>query len=209
MHFLGNNVPQMSHRLGGIMATFETRRTKKGKTTIRAKVRVKGYTFQTATFDKLTDAKTWAYGLEADMRKGKHIKYTESSKHTLSELIDKYIKEELPNRNSDQDKFMMHLAWWKSKIGNRYLKDVTPQLISEYKLVLANEPNARATKNLVKKSPATVNRYLATLSIVLSKAYKEWEWIEMLSELESTCGSESLKAVETLISTFIKQNKKD
>lgn len=38
---------------------------------------------------------------------------------------------------------------------------------------------------------------------------KEWEWIEMLSELESTCGSESLKAVETLISTFIKQNKKD
>lgn len=160
------------------MATIRKLTKKNGKETYHVEIRVKGYDPMRATFDRLTDAKIWANKYESDMKLGKKIKKAECTKHTLTELIDRYIEYELPQRKSDQKKFKMQLEWWKDKIGNHMLSEITPSLLSKYKDILANEPSKKPQHGRTTRSGATVNRYMACLSIVLTKAVKEWEWLD-------------------------------
>lgn len=46
----------------------------------RARVRVNGHV-ETATFDRLTDAREWANDQEVLIRRGKHFKKAEAEKH--------------------------------------------------------------------------------------------------------------------------------
>ncbi len=174
------------------MATIEKRTSKDGKTSFRAKVRVKGYKTETATFSNITLAKNWANAIESDMKRGKYKSEAQAKRHTLKELIDKYIEEKLPERKKEyQAEFEMQLNWWKSKIGAYLLSEITPSLLSKYKNILSKEVDSRTKPDKKKKkseneeskkpklkSKATVNRYMSCLSIVLTKAVKEWEWIE-------------------------------
>ena len=156
------------------MAYFQKR--KNGRFT--ATIRIKGYKNLSATFDRLTDARTWANGIESDMRTGKYIDVSETIKHTLGDLIDRYIKEKLNQRNpKDQLTFKNQLLWWKSQIGDKLLKDITPSLIAEQRDILLTQPNLKSTINHYAKTGATVNKYLATLSIVFTKGIKEWGWL--------------------------------
>ncbi|MDP1949960.1 MAG: hypothetical protein Q8K59_02485 [Nitrosomonas sp.] len=52
--------------------------------------------------------------------------------------------------------------------------DVTPSLIAECRDKLTGEITLRGKP----RSPATVNRYMAALSIALTSAVKEWGWID-------------------------------
>ena len=160
------------------MAWIQKRIKKNGKITYTALIRIKGYPPMSATFERLTDARTWANGNESNMKKGKHIKDVEAKKHTLADLIDRYIEFELSQRKSDQEKFNMQLEWWKNKIGAFLLSDITPSLLSQYKDVLGNEPSPKPKNGKTTRSNATINRYMACLSTVLTKAVKEWEWME-------------------------------
>ncbi len=160
------------------MAEFKKRKKKDGSTSYTASIRIKGYPALTATFKRLTDAKIWASDNESKMKRGKHIKEHEAKKHTLAETIDRYIINELPERKSDKKKFEMQLNWWKSNLGAYLLSDITPSLLAKFRDKLANEPSPRTKTKKVKRSNATINRYMASLSIVLTKATREWEWIE-------------------------------
>jgi len=164
------------------MAEIKKRLKKNGKVSYTASIRIKGYPPLTATFERLTDARQWASENESKMKKGKKLKDVEARKHTLAELIDRYIEFELPNRKSDQQKFEMQLNWWKDKIGAYLLSDITPALLSEYRDKLQKEPSIKELKDGTKiekaRSNATINRYMAALSIVLTIASREWEWIE-------------------------------
>ena len=59
---------------GAIMATIEQRTGNDGKTTYPVKVRLKEYPYQTATFERLTDARKWAASTESAIREGRHFK---------------------------------------------------------------------------------------------------------------------------------------
>lgn len=164
------------------MATIQERRKNDGKITYTATIRIKGYKPINATFDRLTDARIWIAENESAMRTGKYIDKSELIKHTLGDLIDRYIEEKLPYRSEANKKsFEQNLLWWKDKLGAVLLKDITPKILAKYRDILLKEPDARATKTLDKdkktKTPATVNRYMACLSIVLTKACNEWEWL--------------------------------
>jgi hypothetical protein len=50
------------------MATIEQLRQHDGTTTYRAKIPIKGYPPQTATFQRLTDARRWVQSTEAEIR---------------------------------------------------------------------------------------------------------------------------------------------
>ena len=113
------------------------------------------------------------------MKKGRHLTDYEAKKHTLKELIDRYIKTELPKRNkADHKKYEMQLTWWKDKIGYCLLSKLTPALLSECKEKLVAEESPKPKGDKKTRSEATANRYMACLSIVLSIASKEWGWIE-------------------------------
>ena len=121
------------------MANFEKRITKEGKTVVRVRVRLKGFPVETATFDRLTDAKRWASKIETDIREGRHFKTTEAKRHTLAELIDRYLRDTLPKKSEAMQRDQWrHLTWWKNQVGDRLLADVRPSLPAEYRDRLSN-----------------------------------------------------------------------
>ena len=107
------------------MANIEKRISNDGKTSFRVKIRLKGFPSQSATFERLTDAKKWAQQTESAIREGRHFKTTEAKRHTLAEMIDRYCRDVLPSKKSAKDQ-MQQLAWWKSEIGSYSLADITP-----------------------------------------------------------------------------------
>jgi len=157
---------------------IEKRTDSKGKISYRVKIRLKGYPSVSETFARLTDAKRWEGQTVAAIKENRYFKQLEAQKHTLAELIYRYIDVELLQRNSDQEKFKMQLLWWKNKIGAYLLLDITPSLLSECKETLGKEPSPKPKNGKLTRSNATVNRYMACLSTVLTKAVKEWGWME-------------------------------
>ena len=113
------------------MANIE-KRISGGATSYRVKVRLKGFPPQSATFERLTDAKKWAQHTESAIREGRHFKTTEAKRHTLAELIDRYCREVLPGKKSKIDQ-AQQLGWWKTEIGTFTLADVSPSLLAEYR----------------------------------------------------------------------------
>lgn len=156
------------------MANIEKRETNDGKTTYRVKVRLKGFPSQSASFERLTDAKKWAQHTESAIREGRHFKTSEAKRHTLSETIDRYIKNVLPSKPKSEYTQTGQLNWWKEILGSYSLAEVTPSLIAQFRDKLAQEkPKSRDSR-----TPATVNRYLAALSHVFTIATKEWMWVD-------------------------------
>lgn len=156
------------------MATIEKRANKEGKVSHRVKVRLKGHPTQTASFDRLTDARKWAQQTEVAIRERRYFKTSESKRHTLSEAIDRYIKNVLPEKPKSHDDQLVQLKWWREAIGQNSLADVTPALIVEQRDKLL----AGTTARNLPRSPATANRYLAALSHLFTIAVKEWEWAD-------------------------------
>jgi len=156
------------------MAYIEERLNTKGKKKFRAQVRLKGHPTQTATFDRKTDAKKWTQDTESAIREGRHFKTVEAKRHTAGEMIDRYIKNVLPTKGKQKENQKTQLEWWKSKIGDYTLADATPALIGEYR----DELLEGTTHLKSKRSPATVNRYLAALSHCFTIAVTEWGWLE-------------------------------
>jgi integrase len=168
------------------MASIEKRVAKDGKTSYRVKVRLKGFPPETASFERVTDAKQWAAKIESDIRAGRH--FGQSKRHTFNDLADEY-----ESHAKDIDR----LNYWRKVFGDDSLDTITPARISKErdKLLLEETRNfAMPTRNFAmpathdpeidsqrpraKRTGATVNRYLASLSSCLSYGVKTLEWIE-------------------------------
>jgi len=154
------------------MASIEKRTSKDNEVTYRVKVRIKGRPVETATFNRLTDAKLWAQQTEADIRRGKHFKTSEAKKRTLNETIDRYYKDVLSlAKNPTNQK--TYLNWWKKEIGAYSLSDITTAIIVEKRNELVGSTNKFG--RLV--GPTTANRYTQALGHVFTIAIKEFGWI--------------------------------
>lgn len=156
------------------MASIQKRVSKDGKVSYRAQVRRKGAVPLTATFERKTDAKTWADDREAEIRQKKHFPYAEAKKHTVADAIDRYLNEVLPRKPKSADQQTPQLTRWKKELGSVSLADLRPQIIAEARERIASD---KVTKDRVRSAGST-NRYLAALSHVLTVAMKEWEWID-------------------------------
>lgn len=156
------------------MATYEKRKSANGKTSIRAKIRLKGQKPVTRTFPNISLAKKWATQTEAAIREGRYFNQVESRKHTLAETVERYKRDVLPNKSDAMQHQGAHLSEWKEEIGHLVLADITPQLLTECRDTFAK----RKTHYKTQRSPATVNRLLAAISHVFSIASAEWGWIE-------------------------------
>ncbi|WP_010599008.1 tyrosine-type recombinase/integrase [Rickettsiella massiliensis] len=156
------------------MAAIEKRTTQDGKNSFRVKVRLKGYPTQTATFPRLAEARRWGQQTESALREGRYFKITEAKRHTLAETIDSYLKKILPTKPKSGFSQQGQLQWWKETLGQYTLAEITPALLAQQRDKLLDETTVRQSK----RTPATVNRYLAALSHVFTVAMKEWLWVE-------------------------------
>lgn len=115
------------------MATFEKRLKSDGTTRYRVKIRIKGTPTQTESFARLTDARKWAQITEASIREGKYFGIQEAKRHTVSDLIDRYVSEVMPYKNSDIKNQTRLLGWWNASIGHLTLDQVSPAILSEHR----------------------------------------------------------------------------
>ena len=140
------------------MATIRQRTRQDGSSTYHVQVRLKGHPTQTETFKRKTDAKRWAQQTEAAIKEGRYFKTREAQKHTVAEMIDRYIAS-VGDDKKDAKNQAQQLRKWKDRIGEYVLADVSPALILEHRDRLGSE----TTKRGIVRGPATVNRMLAAL----------------------------------------------
>lgn len=100
---------------------------------------------------------------EAALLEGRHFKTSEAKKHTVEEMIDRYVQRlerDNPKRLNDIDHL---LKWWKQELGFCVLADLNRSLISAKLEKLSKKKAERWNRKTEKKevnfiSPATVNR---------------------------------------------------
>ncbi len=157
------------------MATIQKRETKQGEFIYRVQVRLRGFPSVGASFRRKTDAKKWAQETEVAIREGRHFKTTEAKRHTLGEMLDRYIKSVLPRKKpSSRHTQENQLLWWKKRFGEYLLSDVAPAVVAQGRDELAEGITRFGTP----RSPSTVTRYLAALSHCYTIAIREWQWCE-------------------------------
>lgn len=156
------------------MGTIRECIRKDGSSSYHAEVRLKGYRPQRASFRTRSLAKKWVQDVESGIRDGRHFRAVESKRHTVGEMIDRFITQWLVKYPSREKKQTSLLIWWKQWCGHLLLADLTPSVIAEGRDHLLNETTIRGGL----RSPSTVNRYLSSLGIVLTVSVKEWRWLE-------------------------------
>jgi integrase len=175
------------------MAAVQTRISKDGNVSYRVQVRIKGHPMATATFSRLTDARTWGQQTEADIKRGLYFKVAEGKKRTMGEAIDKYFDHVLAHRKNPVNQ-KIYLQVWKEKIGAYLLSEVTTSLVVETRNSLVGRKN-RFGRTM---HPATANRYTQALGHVFTIAKKEWGWVSENPVLNITKFRESRGRVRFL-----------
>jgi integrase len=129
--------------------------------------------FKTKTLDSEKEAIKWGKRIRYEIDEGLITK--ESLKNRkLSSAIDRYIEEILPLKPKNSRNVEQHLKWWKKQLGHHQLNEIAPHQIKDCCRKLENEPTHQNKKH----APATVVRYIASLSSVFEAAIKDWNWIE-------------------------------
>lgn len=182
------------------MATITKYKAKNGPT-YRVQIRRKGH-YTAATLTSKEGAERWARKVEREIDEGLFETTIEAQKHTLAELVDRYIdttlyrievdddgeEVKIPIKKSSGDQARA-LRWWKEEIGDKKLADVKPPLIVEYRDMLASTK----TRTGKTRKAGTVNRYLAYLSTAFTVAMREWQWchenpVKQVSKLKEPRG---------------------
>ena len=156
------------------MKGIDKRIQKDGTVSYRARVRIKGHPIQTQSFTSKTLATKWKRDTESALEQGRREYVNPENKRTLAELIDRYIASILPSKPKNARNIHHHLLWWKQELGPCFISNIKPYHIAQKR----DELLSKTTCSGKIRSPATVVRYLASLSHAFSIAIKEWEWLE-------------------------------
>lgn len=155
------------------MAYIQKRPRKNGKATFTATVRLAGQPVQCETFEKYAEAKAWADKTENDMKSRRMGAGYASTKHTVDEMIDRYMQHVLITK-SQKKRYIegqrIQLKWWKKRLQGCTLANLTHHAIADAVEALAGKAHRV-------RRPATVNRYLAALNHVINTAIKDWGWM--------------------------------
>ena len=138
----------------------------------KAVIRRRGYPPASQSFDRKTDAEKWARGIEAKIEAGKFRDESQARRHTVGDLIDRYIAEIIPQKKAGAAQ-VFQLRQWQSELGLLRLSELTPdRIINARSKLMKREGNDGPV------SPATINRYHAALAHALTVAEKQYGWIE-------------------------------
>ena len=154
------------------MAAIEKRQGEDGSNSYRVKIRLRGHEPVSATFERLTDAKTWAAQTETEIKNNRY--FGAAKRHTVKELIEAYEKDAVPSLKSARA-VKLRLKYWTGAVGHMLLSELNAQTIKKHRDTLKATPKARGEGV---RSGADVNRAMAALSSALTYAVKELEWLE-------------------------------
>ena len=154
------------------MASITKKKDRTGKPW-EVRIRRKGKTL-VEHFRTKKEADAFAAKVEADFDRWSKLLGGELRKHTLADLIDRYLRDVIPLKGRQGKMQTAQLQYWRSEIGAYSLADVTPAMIGEVRdKLLRTQTNRGGLMN-----GATVNRYLAALGHAFTVAVREWGWID-------------------------------
>ena len=131
----------------------------------QAVVRWGGRAPQYSSFRTKKEAQDWATSIEDAINKDEYLPSSEARRRTVTEMLERYRRVELPKKR-DQKNTERYINYWIERIGEIKLTQVLRPLIVEIR-----------DEMLANKSPATVNRYLATLRHAFRLATTDWGWV--------------------------------
>jgi integrase len=170
-----------------------------GRISYRVQARTVGRPSQSATFRDRAQAKQWAQYAEARIRRERYAALT-----PFVQVVERYRKEVLPDFDEPARRSReMHLAWWARRFGDLGFAAITQVEIAKARDALALErpvsgnigPRRRERKSYPSRhtrSPATVNRYLSSLSHLFTVAMHEWNLVDRHPVREVTRQTEPL-----------------
>lgn len=134
-------------------------------------IRLAGIPAESRSFDSYQDALAWRDQRTAELRVLQRQQRRLGRgyvRRSVGDLIEHFLAVELPrypNRKTAKV-YRSKLVWWQEKLGQIEVQDLTTADIASLRDELAQSLTA-----------ASVNRYLAPLSVVLNLAAGEWMWI--------------------------------
>ncbi len=146
------------------MASILKRSGPKGKAVWQAQVRKKGYPSKIKTFDRKSDAQSWAKMTEHQMETGLWRDTREASGISLVDALDRYLETvSIRKRPGTQKREELSSRYLKQNLGKLSLTQITPNRVAEYR-----------DRRLQEVSPDSVRLELALLSNLFSVAGREW-----------------------------------
>jgi integrase len=155
--------------MASIQKRTATDREGRQTTTYRVQIRRKGFPPVTATFERRSDADKWAKQTEADMDRRRYFPQHEAERRTLADLVERQLEAIKLDRPHDVKRHRAMLGWWKDKLGAYTLATLTPEILARHRDELQIKEGM---------APATVNRYLSSLSKAFNNAVREWHWLQ-------------------------------
>ena len=161
-----------------------------GRISYRVQIRLKGHASHSETFRNRKDAARWASSIESAILERRHFPHTRTQRITFAALAQRYRESVLSDASaSKRTNTERHIAWWLHRFGALTLAEITPDRIAEARDALASQCFTRAklrrgenrpdiVPRSYKRSGATVNRYLATLSHMFTTALREWRLLD-------------------------------
>lgn len=158
-----------------------------GRISYRVQVRSVGRHWQSPTFTNRTDAEQWAYLTEVAIRREHDASRAPAQEIRFGKVAERYKAVVLSDFNaSAQQNRGAHIDWWVSRFGHLPLSTITEEEIAKARDALAIEGRARSLgpgriKSYASRhtrSPATVNRYLYSLSHLFTVAVKDWDLLD-------------------------------
>jgi len=162
-------------------ATIEARQytdKKTGKiyTRYKAKIRLKAFPYEEATFDRKTDAQAWAGKREYELQHQQMFGSQAFRTKTLTDLLCRYEDGLRLTNPKRYEEVIPVLRFWKSRLGKLKIchlsKDV---IIGEREKLKASHIKNNEKRALL--SNASVNRKMAVLKRALNVAVDEWDWL--------------------------------
>lgn len=133
--------------------------------TWRALVRKKGWPCTSKNFRTKRDAQDWARRIEDEMVRGAYIQRSASEQTTLSEALDRYLKEFTPQKKfTTQVNEKKRAEQLRSVLGSYSIAAISPTLVANY----------RDSRLEAGRSTSTVRLELALLGHLFTVAIKEW-----------------------------------
>jgi integrase len=136
-------------------------------------IRMKGHPHLSKTFKELRLAKKWLQETVHAIQNGLPYETKVMRTHTFAQLVDKYILERVDPSSTNYVTRVGQLRWWKQQMGHLSLTHIREDVISACRNKLINSLDRFGCP----RSPATVNRYMTSLSVLLRVAANEWKLV--------------------------------
>jgi len=146
------------------MAHITRRKFKKGYSYL-AQVKRVGFKTVSKSFDTKDQAKKWARSIDRKLDQGEVFDYSQASRLTLRDLLDRYISE---------NKHRAKKGWRMEEYRSRYIKEDTIADTNCLRLSSKHLVEFR-DRRLQTVSNSTFNKDLSFLSQVIETAIHDWE----------------------------------